>query len=158
MKFILFCEGATEKKALPTFLKRWLDAQLSQPVGVTPVKFEGWRHLYGDARKKAHLRLREDDVIVEAWLLSAPDLFPSEIRNGFPGRAENPETVNFNEPPARLLNRLYGEKMRRAYKKVTQGKDLFDRLSPEVARNKCPRFAEMLDEITSGERGRAIGL
>jgi hypothetical protein len=30
MKFVLFVEGYTEKKALPEFLKRWLDPRLSQ--------------------------------------------------------------------------------------------------------------------------------
>ena len=34
MKFILFVEGRTEHKAIPSFLKRWLDPQLSKPVGV----------------------------------------------------------------------------------------------------------------------------
>ena len=44
MKFVLFVEGHTEKAALPAFLKRWLDPQLEQRVGLKPVRFEGWRH------------------------------------------------------------------------------------------------------------------
>lgn len=196
MKFVLFCEGNTERKALPTFLKRWLDPRLSQRVGIAPVKFDGWRALYDGARKKALLRLREDDVIavislldlygptiypdsartaterydwakkyieeqvdhpkfrqffavheVEAWLLSKPDLFPTEIQRGFPGRSRNPETVNFDEPPAKLLNRLHIATTRRTYKKVTQGMELFDRLDPAVAYEKCPRLKEMLDDM-----------
>lgn len=195
MKFILFCEGHTERKALPAFFKRWLDAKLSQPVGIAPVRFDGWRELYDDAPKKAKLRLKETDVIavislldlygldfypkhlttvderyewakkhieervgdsrfrqffavheVEAWLLSDSTLFP-EIKSGFPGRAEHPETVNFNEPPAKLLDRLYRQRLGRSYKKVTNGKELFDQLSPEIAVQKCPRLKEMLDEM-----------
>lgn len=194
MKFLLFCEGKTEREALPMFLKRWLDTRLSKPVGIKPVQFGGWKDLYTDAKKKANLRLREDDVIavislldlygptfypshkitagdryawakkhiedrvehekfhqffavheVEAWLLSEPHLFPNDVSKGFPGRTTNPETVNFDQPPAKLLNRLYREKGRRTYKKVTHGKELFDRLDPETVRIKCPRFAEMLD-------------
>jgi len=41
MKFVLFVEGPTERLSLPSFLKRWLDARLNQPVGIQPVKFEG---------------------------------------------------------------------------------------------------------------------
>ena len=44
MKFILFVEGHTERQVLPAFLKRWLDAQLAQPVGIKVVRFEGWPH------------------------------------------------------------------------------------------------------------------
>ena len=41
MRFILFVEGYTEDKALPAFLKRWLDARLTSPVGIKVVRFEG---------------------------------------------------------------------------------------------------------------------
>jgi len=34
MKFILFVEGRTEDKALPAFLKKWLDPRLESPVGI----------------------------------------------------------------------------------------------------------------------------
>ena len=34
MKFVLFVEGYTEDKALPKFLKRWLDPRLGKPVGI----------------------------------------------------------------------------------------------------------------------------
>lgn len=32
MMFVLFVEGHTEDKALPRFLKKWLDPQLSTPA------------------------------------------------------------------------------------------------------------------------------
>jgi hypothetical protein len=38
MKFILFVEGYTEDKALPQFLKKWLDPQLPNPVGIQTVR------------------------------------------------------------------------------------------------------------------------
>ncbi len=41
MRFILFVEGYTENKALPQFLKKWLDPKLSNPVGIKTVRFEG---------------------------------------------------------------------------------------------------------------------
>ena len=42
MKFILFVEEHTEDKALPAFLKRWLDRRLESPVGIQTVRFSGW--------------------------------------------------------------------------------------------------------------------
>lgn len=199
MKFILFVEGYTEDKALPAFLKRWLDAKLPQPVGIKPVRFEGWAELRREVKRKTHLYFNSrqaDDIIAvvalidlygptfypahlttaderyewaksdierevgharfrqffsvhetEAWLLSQPNLFPAEVSGGFPGRVSQPETVNFTEPPAKLLERLYRDRLRRTYKKIVDGKSLFDRLDPETAYRKCPRLQELLDEM-----------
>lgn len=47
MKFVLFLEGHTEKNALAPFLKRWLDPQLPEPVGLQTVCFEGCADLKG---------------------------------------------------------------------------------------------------------------
>ena len=84
---------------------------------------------------------------VEAWLLSEPDIFPSEIKNAFPKKIQNPETINFDEPPAKLLERLYPLKIKRSYKKVVNGKELFNRLNPEIAYQKCPKLKELFDKM-----------
>ncbi|PYS77020.1 MAG: hypothetical protein DMF67_12680 [Acidobacteria bacterium] len=198
MRFVLFVEGDTER-ALPAFLKRWLDPKLPRRVGITPVRFTGWAELRREVRKRAHLHLngpQADEIIAvialldlygpdfypahltdagerydwakseierevghakfrqffavhetEAWLLSQPELFPAEVRRGFPSRVDKPETVNFTEPPAQLLGRLYRDGLRRAYKKIVNGKELFDRTDPDIACNKCPRLKELLDEM-----------
>jgi hypothetical protein len=83
----------------------------------------------------------------EAWLLSDPDIFPPAIRKALPGKTQHPETVNFDEPPSKLLQRLYKEKIKRTYKKVTHGKALFDRLDPAIAYKKCPYLRELFDEM-----------
>jgi len=199
LKFILFVEGYSEKKALPAFLKKWLDNQLPQPVRMKIVRFEGWADYNRDVRKKAHVHLNapgSDDVVAviglidlygptifpghlanaddrynwgkgefenrvghekfrhffavhetEAWLLSEPALFHHDVRASFPGRVTQPETVNFNEPPAKMLERLYKNRLKHTYKKVTHGKELFDRLDPATAYNKCPHLRELLDEM-----------
>lgn len=199
MKFILFVEGHTEDKALPAFLKKWLDPRLKSPVGIQTVRFDGWPELCRDAKQKANMylngpskdkiiavislldlygptfypenqierderyqwakqmienRVKEENFFqffavheVEAWLLSQPDIFPPNIRNAFPGKIAQPETVNFDEPPARLLDRLYRQHTKRTYKKVVNGKELFDRLNPVVAYDKCPRLRELLDKM-----------
>jgi len=199
LKFILFVEGYSEKKALPAFLKRWLDRQLPQRVGLKIVRFEGWGDYNREVSKKARVHLNSpgsEDIIAiiglidlygpdiypghlttakekydwgkedfekrvgnarfrhffavhetEAWLLSEPTLFPANVRTGFPGRVTQPETVNFDEPPAKLLERLYKARLKQTYKKVTHGKELFDKLDPDTAYACCPRLRELLDDM-----------
>ena len=83
----------------------------------------------------------------EAWLLSDPGIFPPQIRCAFPARVQNPEEVNFDQPPSKLLDSIYRDKTGRTYKKVTYGKELFDKLNPEVAYRKCPHLKKLLDEM-----------
>lgn len=199
MKFILFVEGDTERKVLPTFLKKWLDPRLSQRVSIQPVRFNGWPELVKDTPKKAIMYLtgpHKDDIVgvialldlygptiypshkktareryewakgdlegrvnhakfrqffavheTEAWLLSHPDLFPSEIKKAFSGKIKHPEEINFDEPPAKLLDRLYWDKIKRTYKKTTDGYELFSKLDPDLAYKKCPHLKELLDEM-----------
>lgn len=85
---------------------------------------------------------------LEAWLLSQPDIFPKEVRKSFPSSIKNPESVDFDEPPAKLLKRLYLKKLKnRNYKKTRDGSALFSKLDPQIAHTKCPYLAEMLDEM-----------
>jgi len=197
LKFILFAEGWTERRAVGPFLTRWLDARLATPVGVKVVRFDGWSEFDKEVPRRAHLYLegRERDEIiavvglldlagptfypadrrsaeerrlwaiqrleqavghprfrmffavheVEAWLLSQPAVLPAELRRELPTR--RPETINFQEPPSRLLDRLYRSRLGRPYKKVTDGSNLFRKLDPEQARNECPALADMLDTL-----------
>jgi len=84
---------------------------------------------------------------VEAWLLSDPKLFPLEIQKAFPAKITSPETVNFIDPPAKLLERLYPLHTRRKYKKTTHGKELFSKLDPTLAYAKCPKLKLLLDKM-----------
>lgn len=199
MKFVLFVEGHTEDKALPAFLKRWLDPRLNSPVGIQTVRFDGWSELFRDVAQKAKMHLNgpsKDKVIavislldlygptfypgnltnsderyswgkqeienkvgedrffqffavheVEAWLLSQTNIFPPNIQKAFPGKVAKPETVNFNEPPAKLLDRLYKQHIKRNYKKTVNGRELFSQLNPATAYEKCPHLREMLDKM-----------
>lgn len=207
MKFVLFIEGYTER-AVPKFLKRWLDTRLAQPVGIQAVRFDGWAEMVKDAPLKARLYLNapKQDVIAvialldlyglvlpyppdrttaadrygwakthlegkvnhpkfrqhfavhetEAWLLSQSAIFPQEIRAGLAGKTQHPEAVNLDEPPAKLLDRVYQSKTGRHYKKVTNGEELFAKLDPAVAHEKCPRLKDLLDEMQklAGDAGQ----
>jgi hypothetical protein len=55
--------------------------------------------------------------------------------------------VNFDEPPAKLLERLYKEKLHKGYKKVIDGANLFADLKPEVAYGKCPSLQRLMDDM-----------
>ncbi|MBK6430745.1 MAG: DUF4276 family protein [Anaerolineae bacterium] len=199
MKFVLLVEGYTEQKAIPAFLKRWLDVRLNQRVGVQIVRFDGWPELISDLPDRAqmylespkaaeiiavialldlygpsiypnHLESADQRLLwatkelesrvgrerfkvffavheVEAWLLSNSELFPTVIRKALPAKITYPETVNFDEPPGKLLDRLYKDRLRRKYKKLTDGKDLFDQLDPQTVYNKCPYFRQMMDTM-----------
>lgn len=204
MRFILFVEGYTEREAVGPFLKRWLDPQLDQPVGVQVVRFNGWRHLVDDITIRARTHLdgpKGGEVIaavglldlygpdfyphdwscaeerrlwavkeietkvshprfrmffavheIEAWILSQPESLPHAVREALPSKVNQPESIDFNEPPAKLLDRLYETHTGRSYKKRTYGRNLIDRLNPAVAYQRCPHLAEMLDYMLAAAR------
>jgi hypothetical protein len=195
VKLVLFVEGWTEK-SLPSFLKRWLDPRLPEPVGIQAVRFEGVADYLKGVAKKAALRLQEPDVLAviglvdlyglplswprntdadarvvfarqqiteridpnmrprfrqhfavhetEAWLLADPALFPGI---SLPPRCSQPETVDFETPPAKLLDELHRRARGRGYKKVTHGSVLFQRLDPASVYAKCPHFRALMDDM-----------
>lgn len=209
MRFILFVEGHTEQKAVPAFLKRWLDPRLDRPVGIKAVRFEGWAELLDDVATKTRLYLDDasgSNVVAvvslldlygptiyprrtesaadrdqwgrthieqkvnrerfrhffaihetEAWLLSQPEIFPAEVRRALPATTAAPEQVNFDEPPAYLLKRLYRQTRRRSYKKVVYGKKLFEKLDPDIAYAKCPTLKSLLDQMLALARTAGLG-
>ena len=209
MTFTLFVEGYTEHKALPAFLKRWLDTKLSKPVSIHAVRFDGWPQLVKDAPQHArlHLNAPKKDVIAvialldlygptfypvdkvgkseryqwakdyleeqvaqekfhqffaihetEAWLLNDPKIFPPEIRKHLPDPTKRPpESVNFNAPPAKLLESLYLSHLKRNYGKVTDGQNLFAKLDPNVAYEHCPALRDLLNEMLRLAREAGLG-
>ena len=84
---------------------------------------------------------------LEAWVLSQPESLPPAVKNALPGKVQNPESVNFDEPPSKLLQRLYSEKLKRGYKKLVDGTNLFSKLDPAVVRDKCPHLRKMTDKM-----------
>ncbi len=92
----------------------------------------------------------------EAWILGQPDVLPREVRDSLPRTTALPERVNFDEPPAKLLNRVYLSCTRKNYKKTTYGKQLFGKLTPDVVVGKCPYLKSMLVEMLG--MAKAAGL
>jgi hypothetical protein len=54
--------------------------------------------------------------------------------------------VNFEEPPAKLLHRVY-RAHRREYKKVVDGSALLNKLDPDRAYEQCPHLRMLLDDM-----------
>lgn len=196
MRFVVFCEGYTERAVMADLLSRWLNPRLSQRVGFKRVRFDGWPQLVADTPKKAANYLIDPDVLgvislldlygptfypsnltsaterklwgmefmqgrvqdaryrhhfaiheVEAWVLSQPEILPPAVKNRLPSKATQPETINFDEPPAKLLNKLYRETLRKDYKKVVEGTKLLAKLNPEIVYQKCPAFKALADDL-----------
>jgi len=106
----------------------------------------GTEHLQqqgGEARFRQFFAVQE----TEAWLLSQPGLFPAEIAKSLKSKDEKPELVNSDEPPAKLLDRLYKTATGRGYKKVTEARNLFPELDPSIAYAKCPHLRTLLDAL-----------
>lgn len=97
----------------------------------------------GDTRFRMFFAVHE----VEAWLLSDPTLFGPEVAKAFPGKIRQPEEVNFDEHPSVLINKIYREKLHMGYKKRTTGRELLEKIDPNLVYARCPYFAQMLDEM-----------
>lgn len=93
-------------------------------------------------RFRAHFAVHE----LETWLLSDHTIFPKQLQAAVRKKCGAPETVNFDAPPKRLLNELYRKHLREPYNQVTDGAELFARLDPNVAYEKCPHLAMLFDD------------
>jgi len=96
-----------------------------------------------DSRFVQHFAVHE----IEAWLLADPSIFTSEVRDALGRWARNPESIDFDRPPSKLLEQIYADNLQRGYQKVTDGTNLFRQFDPEIARGKCPQLASFLDEL-----------
>jgi len=103
----------------------------------------------GEARFRQYFAVHE----LEAWLLSDVTIFPNDLQIAFPPKIKQPEKVNFDEPPSKLIEKLYLSKTKRPYKKLTYGEKLFAELNPEIAYQKCPNLKALLDEMLALAKG-----
>jgi hypothetical protein len=88
-------------------------------------------------RFRQHFAVHE----IEAWLLAYPEQWPAEVRGQLKKRP--PEQVNFNEPPARFLKRILGGR----YKKTTTAMNLFPKVDPQVAIDRCPHLKLLAEDL-----------
>lgn len=84
---------------------------------------------------------------LEAWLLSDSRIFPPKIRSELEKSGRQPEEIDNEQPPAKLLKKLYREQTGKRYKKITDGTNLFRKLDPSTAYEKCPHFRTLMDTM-----------
>jgi len=207
VRFEIISEGETEKDSVASFLKRWLDPRLSQPVGIRVSDEKGFPNVLRKISRKAKAKLAapgNEDIIgvfgmidlygpefpnhvvtvakryewfktevesevnderfrmhfavheVEAWLLSDQSIFPRPVQDVWPANLGPPEQVNFNEPPAKFLDKLYKQATRKTYKKTVNGKQLFGRLDVSVAMKACPYLKRMLEDMLTMARSKGL--
>jgi hypothetical protein len=119
------------------------------PDHITTVKEKyAWGKKYIESMV-AHSRYYQFFAVheIEAWLISDLSDFPSAVQKAIADKAKRPETINFNEPPAKLLDRIYQRETKRAYKKVTEARNHFPKLDPQTAAEKCPYLKAMLESL-----------
>ena len=105
-----------------------------------------------DERFRIHFAVHE----VEAWLLSDKFIFPRPVQDIWPASLRPPEQVNFNEPPAKFLNKLYKSATRKTYKKTVNGKQLFGKLDVSVAVDACPYLKLMLEDMLAMAKEKGL--
>jgi len=107
--------------------------------------------------KVGHPRFRQHFAVheTEAWLLASPEIFPKEMKAALRPSSKKPEAVNFQNPPAALLDRMYVEKLKRRYRKIIDGSNLFDVLQPDIAYQNCPYLKRLLDDMLLLAQGSA---
>lgn len=96
-----------------------------------------------DRRVRAHFAVHE----VEAWILGDEEVLPAPVRDALPNRARHPERVNDQEPPSKLLGRLYRRHVLRDYKKIVDGTHLLSKADPARIENTCPHFKALIDDL-----------
>jgi hypothetical protein len=100
-------------------------------------------HIRGLVSRRHQDRFRQHFAVheIEAWLLAYPDQWPENIRSQLTKRP--PEQVNFDEPPAKFLKRLLGGR----YKKTTTAMNLFPKVDPQVAIDRCPYLKLLANDL-----------
>jgi len=105
-----------------------------------------------DSRFCMHFAVHE----VEAWLLSDKSIFPRPVQEIWPANLRPPEEVNFNEPPAKFLDKLYKQATRKTYKKTVNGKQLFAKLDPKTAVSACPYLQALLNDMLAMAKAKGL--
>jgi Domain of unknown function (DUF4276) len=101
-----------------------------------------------------HDRFRQHFAVheTEAWLFSDISVLPTAVQRTAK-KAKAPEAINFDEPPSKLLNRLYQQHLHHQYRKTTDGASAFQNLSPDEVYAKCPHFRRLADDLLALAKG-----
>lgn len=139
---IVAAVGFVDLYGLNIPLPNWEKASTADKVAI------GRKHIeseVGNARFRQYFAVHE----TEALILADTEQLPPEVRKSLPGKCIRPEEVNHDQPPSKLLDRLYRDKVGRPYRKTVDGINLLRSLSYSSLVAKCPYFRAMLDDLTA---------
>ena len=91
---------------------------------------------------------------LEAWLLSQPDIFDPCVYDELKNEEREPEEINFDKPPKKLLDKIYIQTAGHKYNAPVYGYHLFREIDPAVAYEKCPYLRKMLNYILDATQRR----
>jgi len=128
---------------------------LKHPQALTGTVAQRYKNMQRELEQNVAGAFRQHFAVheLEAWLISDPDLFDSRLRLNLPKKP--PEKINFDTPPAKVLEKQYPKVLGRDYKKTTDGVTLFLRLDPALAADKCPYLKILLDDLLDMARHSA---
>jgi hypothetical protein len=117
--------------------------ELSRYITIQEKVAAGRKYMRNLVPKQYRNQFRQHFAVheVEAWLLAYPEKWPPEVRDQIAKRL--PEQVDFNEPPAKFLKRILGGR----YKKTTTAMNLFPKVDPQIAMDKCPYLKQFMQDL-----------
>jgi hypothetical protein len=103
-------------------------------------------YMRGLVPKECRDRFRQHFAVheVEAWLLAYPEELSKEKEIQAQIKKRPPEQVNFNEPPAKFLKGILHK-----YKKTVTAMNLFPKVDPQIAIDKCPYLKQFMEDLLS---------
>ena len=135
---IIGCIGLLDLYGFPGFPDQTKSVEARHEWAVREI-----RRRFDHPKFRMHFAVHE----LEAWILSEPHILPEPVARALPAKAREPETVDFETPPKKLLKRLYRDKHHADFKELVHGKGLFRKLNPAVAGAKCPYPKAMLNDM-----------
>jgi hypothetical protein len=98
-------------------------------------------------RAKFHIHISVYEI--EALMFADPNRIARMLKVNSIGEFHHPEKINDVNPPAKLLNELFRQHLKRRYGKTTDGVSLLRELNFDLVYKQCPNFKIFVDDLGS---------
>ncbi len=88
---------------------------------------------------------------IEALMFADPGRIASKLKVRSIGSFHNPEEINDQNPPKKVLRNLYRQHVKRRYYEQRDGVPLLQSVDFDLVYNKCPNFKALVDDLRSIE-------